>query len=227
MPSSLGLSGDLDDVELIEDIEKAFGMRLSDQDLQHCRTVGDIFALMEAQLPNQDLLGDRCATAMCFYRLRRALQPRIVFKLHPQTEISALRDLPVRTIRSIIQKECGLRPPPPYISTLGGVALLLTIAMPIAGLALGWPWWIAIATALPPIAGYKIAPVKFPATMTTFADLVRSVSSRSINRLAQEGARLRSTEAWNAFIDILSEHASIPKETIGPDTLIHTAQMKA
>jgi len=39
MTSSLGLAGDLDDVELIQDVEAAFGIRLADDDIEGCSTV--------------------------------------------------------------------------------------------------------------------------------------------------------------------------------------------
>jgi len=40
MTSSLGLAGDLDDVELIQDVEAAFGVRLGDDEIEQCSTVG-------------------------------------------------------------------------------------------------------------------------------------------------------------------------------------------
>lgn len=80
MSSSLGLQDDLDDIDLIEDVEGAFGFQLSDCDLSHCRTVGDLFELVKARLPTRGLVGN-CATAMTFYRLRRAIQPRITHHL--------------------------------------------------------------------------------------------------------------------------------------------------
>ena len=74
MKASLELAGDLDDVELVEDIEKAFGVRLPDGELSNCHTVGDLFDLVLARIPDRSATADRCATAMCFYRLRRAVQ---------------------------------------------------------------------------------------------------------------------------------------------------------
>lgn len=36
MTSSLGLAGDLDDVELIQDVEAAFGILLADDEIRPC-----------------------------------------------------------------------------------------------------------------------------------------------------------------------------------------------
>lgn len=113
MQSSLGLAGDLDDVELIEDIEEAFSLRFADDDLKRCRTVGDLFSLVEADLPDD---GSSCATAMCFYRMRRALEPLVGADVRPSSPIEQLSGIPVRRLYNVIRRECGLRPPPAIIS---------------------------------------------------------------------------------------------------------------
>src|SRR5690606_30928962 len=124
MPSSLGLAGDLDDVAMLEDVEAAFGFRASDDELARCRTVGDLFEVINSRLPSEGFAGS-CATAMCFYRLRRAIQPRISIGLRPTTPIEELRSLSVRDLHRIIEKECGLRPPPPTLSVWGCISLVL------------------------------------------------------------------------------------------------------
>src|SRR4051812_19332950 len=117
MPSSLGLEGDLDDVELIQDVEEAFGLRFSDNELAGCSTVGDLFEVVEARLPQSS--GGSCATAMCFYRLRRALQPLVGGELRPNTNLAALSGVSVRALHRIIEQECGLRPPLRYVPLWG------------------------------------------------------------------------------------------------------------
>lgn len=225
MPSTLGLVGDLDDVELIQDVEEAFGVRFSDDELNRCYTVGDLFRLVETQLPPGAAGG--CATAICFYRLRRGLQPRIATKLQPKTAISGLGCMSVRNLHRIIEQECHLRPPMPYISVWGCIALLLAGALPLGVLALGMTWWVAAVSVIPAIVLYRMAPIRLPETIHTFGDLVRLVTSRSVGRLSQEGARLGSSEAWSAFKDILSDHSLLPKNAISPDTLIYASKKAA
>ncbi|NHO16686.1 acyl carrier protein [Acetobacter peroxydans] len=219
MSSSLGLLGDSDDLALIEDVEEAFGFRLSDCELNHCRTVGDLFELVEARLPTSGLKGN-CATAMTFYRLRRAIQPRIGIALRPGTSISALSTLRVKELHRIIKEECGLRPPVRYISVWGAIALLAIFALPVAVVILDLSGWIAILSALLATVIFRKMPIRLPHTMLTFGDLVRSVSSRSVGTLAEQGARLRPAEAWDAFRDILSGHTPLSKEAITPETLL-------
>lgn len=219
MSSSLGLQDGSDDLEMIEDVEEAFGFRLSDCDLNHCRTVGDLFELVEARLPTSGLEGS-CATAMAFYRLRRAIQPRIGIALRPGTSISVLSTIRVGELHRIIKEECGLRPPVQYISFWGCVTLLAIFALPVAALVLGLSGWIPVLFALLAMSVCCKMLIRLPDTMLTFGDLVRSVSSRSVGTLAEQGARLRASEAWGAFRDILSDHTLLSKEAIAPETLL-------
>lgn len=219
MSSSLGLQGDFDDIDLIEDVEGAFGFQLSDCDLSHCRTVGDLFELVKARLPTRGLVGN-CATAMTFYRLRRAIQPRITITLRPGTSISALSDLRVQELLRIIKEDCGLRPPIHVVSYWGCIALAAIPVLSVAALALGWGWRGAFLSDLLAIIVFRKMPVRLPGTILTFGDLVRSVSSRNIGTLTEQGARLRVSEAWDVFRDVLSDHTTLPKETIAPETLL-------
>lgn len=220
MPSSLGLAGDLDDVELIEDVEGAFGFRFSDEEVERCSTVGHLFELVEARLPD---IGSRvgCASAMCFYRLRRVLRYRTPVELRSTTPIDALSSLPVRTLYQVIKSECGLRPPVSVMSIWGCTALLLVAAIPISAVAIGWPWWIALMLAGLAIALFRIAPIRLPNNVETFGDLVKMVTSRSIGALSEQGARLGPNEAWTAFKDVLSDHTVLPKSEITMDTLLY------
>lgn len=191
------------------------GFRLSNDDLNRCRTVGDLFELVEGHLPTSSFKGN-CATAMAFYRLRRAIQPRIKITLRPQTPISALAAIRVRELHRIIKEECGLRPPIKYASFWGCVALVAIPVLPASALALGLEWWIALLSALLAFGIYRQASIRLPDTMLTFGDLVRVVSSQSVGSLAQQGARLRDTEAWDAFRDILTDHTPYRKKRYCP-----------
>lgn len=219
MTSSLGLAGDLDDVDLVEDVEAAFGVRLADDEIGRCSTVGHLFELIATRLPDMPS-GQSCATAMCFYRLRRALQPHSAIALKPKTSIAALGAVPVRKLHQIIKTECGLRPPPQYITLWGCLALLLVVSLPFGLFAVGMPWWVALPSAALGIGLYRLAPIQLPGEVETFGDLVKIVSSRSIGALAGQGARLGPKEAWQAFTDVLSDHTQLSKDRILAETLL-------
>lgn len=216
MSSSLDLF-DGDDLDIVIDVEEAFGFKATDNELRGCETVGDLFALIEARLPSEGDAG-RCATAMTFYRLRRALQPRLMVPLRPDTPVDALRSLPVRELYKIISQECGLHPPYSDMGYLGGLALIAIPVLLFSAMALGLSWWIAAPLMAASIVGYCMAPTRLPKTVKTFGDLVRLVANRSIGALAAQGARLRTREAWTAFTDILSDHTQLPKEKITRET---------
>ncbi|MGR3515024.1 MAG: acyl carrier protein [Paracoccaceae bacterium] len=48
--NTVGLRGDLDDVELVIDVEKTFGVKLNDAEAQSVRTLGDLEALVRTKL---------------------------------------------------------------------------------------------------------------------------------------------------------------------------------
>jgi hypothetical protein len=221
--SSLGLAGDLDDVELIEDVEEAFDVRFSDDDLRQCHTVGDLFDLVSNSLPEDDPSRKGCSTAICFYRLRQVLQPRFGIALKPATPITQLSEVPVRKLYRAIRDECGFRPPVPVISMWGCVGLLLVPGLPLAAIAFGLPWWLAPIAALPGIATYAVSPIRLPAEVRTFADLVRIVAARNVRALSDQGARLRKPEAWTALKKVISDHTVLPHGEIKEDTLILAA----
>jgi hypothetical protein len=225
--TSLGLAGDLDDIELIEDIEQAFGTRLSDDQLTRCETVGDLFDLIVSRLPVGPEVADRCATAMCFYRLRSAVLTILPdAKLRPSTPIAELRTVPVRPLYHLIRSVDGLNPPAPYLSSQGGASLLVAVVAPIGLLSSGAPWWMAFVAVMVAIALYRLSPVRLPPHLKTFGDLVELVTARSMGALAARGARLGPPEAWTALQSICEDHAVTKEGDIHKGTLI-TQQRKA
>jgi hypothetical protein len=221
--SSLGLARDVDDVECKEDGEEAFDDRFSDDDLRQCRTVGDLFDLVSSSLPEDDPSRIGCSTAICFYRLRQVLQPRFGIALKPATPIAQLSEMPVRKLYAAIRDECGFRPPVSVISMWGCIGLLLVPGLPLAVIAFGLPWWLAPIAALPGIATYAVSPIRLPAEVHTFGDLVRIVAARNVRALSDQGARLRKPEAWTALKKVISDHTVLPHDEIKEDTLILAA----
>jgi hypothetical protein len=51
---NIGMLGDLDDVEVLQDVEKHFGIRFSDQEAEQLRTVGDFFEQCIAKASGAD-----------------------------------------------------------------------------------------------------------------------------------------------------------------------------
>ena len=221
MPTSLGFDGELDDAMMVQDIELSFGFKISDDEWMTFRTVSDVFAVVEANLP-AGATGSKCASAITFYRLRRAIQPHLDMPLRPQTPISARADIPVRKLHRIIKNDCQMNAHQFVGWSMWKLAALLAVpSFPFVAAALGLGDWGALASVLIAIGLFIAAPLRLPHTVHTFGDLVRLVSSQNSGALAQQGARLTGRQAWEALREILAQHTSLPKEQISRDTLIY------
>lgn len=69
LPKSVGLGGDGDEIAAIEDVERAFGVKLDDADASRWCTAGDVFRSLQKALPaeamNSPDLWRRFAVALC------------------------------------------------------------------------------------------------------------------------------------------------------------------
>ena len=71
MPNTLGLDDDLDGVEVVRDLERIFDIKVSNEEAERIFTVGEFHDLLLSKLsPNE--ADKKCATAITFYRIRRA-----------------------------------------------------------------------------------------------------------------------------------------------------------
>jgi hypothetical protein len=221
MKPSLGLYGDLDEVELVHDVEGAFGVRFPDEALADCYTVGDLFGLVVARLPEGGPGAERCASAMAFYRLRRAvrtLAPGI--ELRPSTPIEGLPGVPVRALDSACLAVEGMRVPYSCRPARSGLGLLSAVALPIVILLAGAPAWTAIIALPLSAALWRLSPLRFPPPIRTIGDLAERIAAHSIGSLAANGARLGPEEAWKALRTICADHAATDGGEIGKGTLL-------
>ena len=76
MTNSLDLGDEeFDLIDLQVEIESAFGLRLSDEEAESVRTMGDLHVLLMRRIGPAE--GDSCLTTMAFLRLRRAIAPLV------------------------------------------------------------------------------------------------------------------------------------------------------
>lgn len=222
MRSSLGLHGDLDEVDLVRDVELAFGIRFPEEELLRCHTVGDLFGLVVDRVPDGAPGRDRCATAMAFYRLRRAvltLAPDVT--LRPSTPVDGLPGMPVGSLYRACRAAEGVRVSDTCRPERGGLGPLLAVALPVGILFAGAPAWAALL-ALPLAAALcRLSPLRFPRRIGTIGDLAERMAAHSIGGLAAKGGRLGPAEAWEALRTICASHSeTVDAEEIGTGTLI-------
>jgi len=68
-PKSVGLGGDGDEIAAVDDVERAFGVKLDDADASRWFTAGDVFRSLQKALPAETINGPdlwkRFAIALC------------------------------------------------------------------------------------------------------------------------------------------------------------------
>ena len=231
-PNTLGLDDDLDGVELLQNLEFSFGIKFLNEEAMSCWTVGDLSRLVQSHLHDCDI-GARCATAMAFYRLRRAFsligaEPRL-------TPATGLKDIPLPSpkaaFRQIQDTYPEMRLPLLPLSTAGqgGLALLLIGAISaIVTLAIAPRW------SLFPVLGAAVGAAlmrwergRFPPECRTLGDLARKVAGLNFFALTKAGARYRQADICVAILEILTEHSSLPRSEIRDETLLLHSQMRA
>ncbi len=86
-----------DDVEIVLEVEAAFGITISESDAAGCETVGDLFKVVCAHVPTVERSDHLpCPTAQAFTALCRAI--RLRQRITTSGRTLALRASPVLTI---------------------------------------------------------------------------------------------------------------------------------
>jgi hypothetical protein len=137
MLKSLGIEDD-DSADVVIHIEKAFDISIPEAPAIY--TVGEMFDVLRRKLPNSDA-NRKCASAMAFYRIRRAL---IDFGLDvarsPSTDLSGLDRVYTKTFAKNLEMRSGLRLPRPALGLIGrlGSAAVITgvLSIVVAGLGM-------------------------------------------------------------------------------------------
>lgn len=89
----------LDTVELLMEVEDAFGVFIPDAEAEQMRTVGDVYQYLLRQKDRPVVEGTTCLTSACFYRIRRAMMK--TFKIprrtvRPESRLEVLIPRPTR-----------------------------------------------------------------------------------------------------------------------------------
>src|SRR6266481_165950 len=154
MMNTLGLDDDLGMVEVVINLETSFSIRFADAEVGAWRTVGDIYSTLRSRVSNSGKRAGRCATAMTFYRLRRALSElSIDTRLRPDTPVKEMTGLTAKPLFKQVSARSGLRMPRPKValwgalghwSILAGLIGMLTTAVLVPH------WWLVpmLATGL-------------------------------------------------------------------------------
>ena len=232
--NTLGLDDDLDSVELLEEVERVFGITIAHEEAAKMYTVGDLYSVIVQKLPSQS--GEKCRTQMAFYRLRHALAPIAPDqKLVPSTPIGRITPQSPRKLLRFVERATSMKPPPTEQTLVGdlGVLLLLAsfVAIPILAFARFnyWAVWPAlIFSLLLSIVLIRADPRKFFQSDTTLGGLATSITTHNYGKLIRLGGKHDEASAWEALREIMAHFTEgIEKKEIRADTILLHSQFRA
>ncbi len=133
MPATLDLDPEWGAIDLLEDVEEAFAIKIADNEAERCWTVGDLFDVIRAHTPHWDERGGSCASSAVFYQFRRSLAPQDRSAVSPRTALERAGMSASRLFKSL-RKDTGLRLPTVELTAIGLVGGWLCLVGFIGGI---------------------------------------------------------------------------------------------
>lgn len=222
MANTLDLDPEWGGIDLIEEIEEAFAIKVADKDAERCWTVGDLYEVICAHTPDWDERSGSCASSAVFYRLRQSLSPDDKRAISPRSTLQRAGEPPSRLLSSI-RKDTGLRLPDAQPTTIGIIGGYMCLGGFIGGLValFGGAWiWSGVGALIFALGAalIRVDPARLPVGVTTVGDLVRRAAPLNVRKLAEIGAR--APDRWTILVALAAEHGSLAPAEIGPDTFL-------
>jgi hypothetical protein len=215
---SLGLAGDGDELHVVELLQEGFGIEFSAEALGRCETVGDLHALLLSQVRPANSQG-RCASAMAFYRLRRALAGNSPDAKHaPATRLADLAGASPYALRRDLGARLNLVLPVPKRDWAGRAGWLLigfSLAGSLAGLLLGLPPFLSLFL-IPGVLLTLSDQGDFGAM--TLGDWARATADLNVIALLREGADRREPSIWRAAVRLMCIPTGVAADRVRPET---------
>jgi hypothetical protein len=233
--NTLNLVGDGDELDILDEVETAFGISIAETEAAAVRTVGDLFDLVVRDTGAQQTRA--CLTQAAFYRLRRALLAMgSDVHITPDTPIARALSAPVRvsSLRAIWRElgtETGLKLPqreipwpnlpswmvasadrhPRLYRWLAVTVLVILIATFL--ISTGITGFTAFCTGLAFVAlAFGAHSVlrhvcgTVPERLQSVGDLAREAAGRSFQSLRDEQHGFSPHDLWWALLAILRHH---------------------
>jgi hypothetical protein len=226
MTNTLGLDGSLDDVEMLLDIQSAFGVTIANEEAAKLYTVGDLFDLLRAKI-SPDMAARKCATAMAFYRLRRALgEHGISARARPDAKLTALKFAYTKKFVTTLEEKSGLKLPAPALRWTGFIGVLAVLAaivfsllLLIIGIGLSYSYWntdwigramaMLLLGVLPAgLLAIWLDPGCLPQDCATLGALAEKTAQRSFGLLVDQGADRSDHRIWQTLTGVLLHHTA-------------------
>lgn len=234
MTNALNWVGDGDDLEAIRALEEIFEIAFSSNELTALQTVGDLEALIRSKLPSSRDVG-KCATAMAFYRLRRALtahEPGM--RVTPATTMASFHAPWAKNFFRDLERQTGLLlggPAHDWIGGMGEACLLLPLMLILPLLALTaivhlspFLWLGMVAMFLGGLLLLRFDPGRLTGTV---GDLAHSAADKNYGRLIKQGAKARDADIWRLLTEILALESRLKPDVITRETVFFRSQLEA
>jgi len=233
MANALDWVGDGDDVDAIKSLEEIFEISFSDAELSALKTVGDLQDMVLRKLPYAGK-AEKCAGAMAFYTLRRALaihQPDM--RIKPATEMKAFRAPFIKEFFIRLESQTSLKlggPAHTWIGWIGEVCFLLPliVILPLLACTLFVHFsqylWVGLTLLFPiGILLLRFDPGRLKGTV---GDLAHKAARLNYGRLLKQGARPRDAEIWNLLAETLTMESRLKPEEVTRETVFFRSQLK-
>ena len=223
MPSTLDLDPEWGAIDLIVEVEAAFGIKIEDAEAEQCWTVGDLYEVVCRHTSSWESKEGSCASSAVFYRVRSVVSPNDRRAVSPRTPLLDVSEAPPSRLMRDIGRGTGLRLPMIRFAGIGKVGAWL-ICGAVAGLLAAlifWSWRVALAAAVLFIAGVVgvyIDKGRFPSELNTVGDLVRRTAALNVTPLRESGAR--PVDRWDVLTALCAEYGVLQPSQIGPGTFL-------
>jgi hypothetical protein len=222
--------GDGDELDFTYEVERVFGIELTDEECEACATMGDVEALVWRHVSQRGGAQDRCMTAMAFHELRRAFPtPNGQRKIGPATAITAF-GLNAGRFRGTLLRATGLELPgyETLLSLFGALSCLLGIIFAL-GSALHMLFSLstealstfaaAVTAVVLGMLALRFDPGSFQA-IRTVGDAARHVADRNFAAFAARGGRYDRESIWRVLRHVAGGEIGCRADDISRETLI-------
>lgn len=228
MANSLDLDPEYGAIDLIEEVEATFGIEISNEEAERCCTVGDLYEVLAAHLPEWDQQAGNCGSSMVFYRVRRALISVNSDPVVPSTPLSTSGLTPSRLFKKL-SDETELRLPLFPFAILGKIGAILLMGGGVFAIValFNAHWFVGGALALIGLIGFSLIWVdegRYPTGVVSVGDLVRRTVP--LNSTIVKSAGGRPADRWSILTALASEYGVLPPHEIGPDTFFHRESLE-
>jgi acyl carrier protein len=211
----------LDLVELIIEVEEAFGFSIPDYEASRITTVGDLYEyILKHRFQGKS---EACLSSVAFYKIRKGMMstwhiPRKEIRLSskissliPKSHRSAWKDLE----KTILLQLPGLTRPISLkiLATLAIIGISIMVMIMLSTILNWFSLWPALfAAGATGYLLYKITEpfeINIPSAFSTVEKLTKKVLSANYGKISDECNRSNDKEVWQSLQTIISEFLAI------------------